>query len=65
MKKTPTLNEIAQFSNSEIDQFIDDFIQHGYCQSGPSARIIRSIMDFSMAYSNPFVNGQYPGFLKN
>ncbi|MFO8086946.1 MAG: hypothetical protein R6T91_03945 [Bacteroidales bacterium] len=65
MKKTPTLDEIAQFSNAEIDQFIDDYIHYGFCQSRPSVRVIRSIMDFSMAYSNPFGSGQYPGYLKN
>ena len=65
MKKTPTLQEISQFSNAEIDQFIADFLASGDYHSAPEPDVIQSIMNFSRIFYNPLGLKGFPGYISN
>ncbi|MGM0612634.1 MAG: hypothetical protein ACQESM_03885 [Bacteroidota bacterium] len=65
MKKTPTLQQISQFSNAEIDQFIADFLANDAFHWGPGSGVIQNIMNFSRIYNNPMGSEYFPGYLSN
>ncbi|MFO8053688.1 MAG: hypothetical protein R6U19_00805 [Bacteroidales bacterium] len=65
MNKTFTFEQIAQFSEGEIDRFIDDFLINGDHSSSPGQNVIRQIMYFSKAFSNPLGRSGFPGIIDN
>ncbi|MFW6019642.1 MAG: hypothetical protein ACOCPM_03600 [Bacteroidales bacterium] len=65
MKKTRTLQQISQFSNAEIDQFIADFLANEFYHLGPDSGVIQNIMKFSRIYCNPMGSENFPGYVSN
>lgn len=65
MNQTFTLEEIINFSEAEIEQFIDDYIQNGEDFYSPGHQVIQNIMNFSGAYHSPITSNNYPGVINN
>lgn len=65
MNKTFTLEQVINFSDAEVDQFIDDFIKYGDHRHSPSRGVIHNILSFSLTYYIPFPSESFPGVINN
>lgn len=60
-----TLEQIARFSDPEIDRFINDYLSREAFHYSPGKHVMVRIMDFESAYSNPMGTEDYPGIINN
>ncbi len=60
-----TLEQIARFSDMEIDRFINDYLSRGNFHYSPGMHVIGKVLEFDSAYSNPFGTDKYPGIINN
>ncbi len=65
MNTTFTFEEISQFSDAEIDRFIDVFLINGEHHHKPGSSVIDNILNFARVYSHPLAPNNYPGIIDN